>query len=446
MTIHWTTEHVSALSPDSGSLKNGRALAVASKWQMLGQADGILWGEIKGSGSTPYQTCIEQATPSFKCSCPSRKFPCKHGLGLALIFTTQPDALKQTEYPAWVAEWVNKRQQRVEKQTQKASDAPVDEATLKKREQAQEKRQAARNDKVSTGVSELQTWLYDQVRQGLSQSVMDHRPWEKMAARMIDAQAPALAQRLQRCSEARFSGGAWQEKLLREVSRLHLLLEAYARKESLSSELQADIAAHIGETTKQAELLTQDGITDDWLVLGQSLEEREAMRTQRTWLYGVQHQRYALLLDFAIANQAMTLRPPLGSCFNAELVFYASTWAVRALVKKDNGAVAVTPEISSFIPIESALFAFQSQLAQSPWLSSYPWALSEVIPVRQNEQWLLVDNALTALPLRINETQGWHLLAVSGGQPVNIFGEWDGETLLPLAVFSEQVGGNVERV
>lgn len=433
---HWTTEHISTLAPDSSSLKNGRALAVVGKWQTLGQADGILWGEIKGSGSSPYQTCIEQATPSFKCSCPSRKFPCKHGLGLALIFTTQPDALNQTDYPAWVVEWLNKRAQ---KQTQKVSDKPLDEATVKKREQAQEKRRAARDDKVSTGVSELQSWLYDQVRQGLSQSVTDHRPWEKMAARMIDAQAPGLAQRLLRCSEARFAGDNWQEKLLHEVARLHLLLAAYQHHESLSPDLQADIAMHIGETTNKAELLQQDGITDNWLVLGQALEERDAMRTQRTWLYGIQQKRYALLLDFAVANQTMTLRPAIGSGFNAELVFYPNSWQVRTLVKSDQSAVETEPQFAAFVSIESALQAFQTQLAQSPWLNQYPFALSEVAPVCQDQRWLLVDNALMVLPLRINATQGWHLLALSGGQPVNIFGEWDGDSLLPLAVFTDTV-------
>lgn len=440
MTINWTTEHISTLAPDSGSLKNGRVLAIASKWQNLGQANGILWGEIKGSGSNPYQTCIEQATPSFKCSCPSRKFPCKHGLGLALIFTTQPDALNQTEYPAWVAEWLNKREQRAQKQSQKASDEPVDEATLKKRAQAQEKRQAARTDKVSTGVSELQTWLYDQVRQGLSQSVMDHRPWEKMAARMIDAQAPGLAQRLQRCCEARFAGDNWQEKTVQEVARLHLLLTAYQHRDSLSPALQADIAAQIGETTNKADLLTQDGITDNWLVLGQAVEERENMRTQRTWLYGIQQKRYALLLDFAVANQAMTLRPPVGCCFHAELVFYPNTWQIRALVKSENNALSTLPESSTFVSIESALLAFQTQLAQSPWLNSYPFALSRVIPVQQNGRWFIVSDTMqTLLPLKIPESKGWHLLAASGGQPVNLFGEWDGESLLPLAVFTDTV-------
>lgn len=437
MTTHWTTEHISALSPDSASLKNGRALAVASKWQTLGQSDTILWGEIKGSGSKPYQTCIEQTTPSFKCSCPSRKFPCKHGLGLALVFATQPDALSHTEFPDWVAEWVNKREQRVQKQTQKVSDVPVDEATLKKREQAQQKRRAARDDKVNAGVTELQTWLYDQVRQGLSQSVLDNRAWDKIAARMIDAQAPALARRLQRCAEARFSGGAWQEKLLSEVAQLHLLLTAYQQRESLSPDLQADIAMYIGETSNKTELLEQDGVTDDWLVLGQAIEEQDAMRIQRTWLVGTQQARYALLLDFSVANQAMTLRPPVGSVVNAELVFYAGSCASRALLKQDNGAVSVAPDLSMFVSIPSALQAFHSQLAQSPWLNQYPCAVNAVIPVRQDKQWSLVDSDLMTLPLKITEPQGWYLLALSGGHPVNVFGEWNGETLLPLTVFTD---------
>ena len=440
---HWTAEHVSTLAPDPASLKNGRALAVVSKWQSLGQADGILWGEIKGSGSNPYQTCIEQATPSFKCSCPSRKFPCKHGLGLALIFATQPDALTQTEFPAWVAEWVNKRAQ---KQTPKVSDTSVDEATLKKRQQAQQKRQSAHEDKVSTGVAELQIWLCDQVRQGLSQSILDSKAWDKMAARMIDAQAPALARRLQRCSEARFSGDAWQEKLLSEVAHLHLLLAAYQRRETLPADIQADIAQHIGETSNKAELLTQDGISDDWLVLGQEIEEQDAIRIQRTWLFGAQQKRYALLLDFAVANQTMTLRPAVGSIINAELVFYAGSWAVRALLKQDNGAVTSAHNASPFFSITTVLHNFQTQLALSPWLSQYPCAVNAVIPVRHNEHWLLVDTDLTVLPLKITEAQGWHLLAVSGGHAVNIFGEWDGESLLPLTVFSKLFGGNVERV
>lgn len=441
MMPHWTTEHVNAFAPDSSSLKNGQSLAIASKWQTLGQKDGILWGEIKGSGSKPYQTCIEQATPSFKCSCPSRKFPCKHGLGLAFIYVAQADALKTADYPDWVAEWLNKREQSAQRKVEK-NEQPVDAATLKKREQAQQKRQSAREDKISAGVGELQTWLYDRVRQGLSAAAEDTRLWDKMAARMIDAQAAGLAQRLQYCSTLRFRVPNWQEKLLREVARLHLLLEAYQRRDTLPENLQADIAMHIGETSNKAELLEKTGITDNWQVVGQAQEEKDTLRIQRTWLYGKQQNRYALLLDFAIANQAMTLRPPLGSCFNAELVFYPNSYEIRALIKQDNSQLtesAVCAELVEapcrFMTVSNALTAFHTQLTHSPWLNQYPFSLTNVIPIYQNGLWLLVDNETrTTLPLNVTEAKGWHLLTLSGGHPINIFAEWDGEALTPLAV------------
>ncbi|MCB1639563.1 MAG: SWIM zinc finger family protein, partial [Thiothrix sp.] len=92
MTI-WTTEHVAALAPDAASLKAGEKLGQPQRWQTLGQADGVVWGEIRGSGKNPYQTIIVPAEPVFKCSCPSRKFPCKHGLGLALVLAASPDTL-----------------------------------------------------------------------------------------------------------------------------------------------------------------------------------------------------------------------------------------------------------------------------------------------------------------------------------------------------------------
>ena len=43
--------------------------------------------------------------------------------------------------------------------------------------------------------------------------------------------------------------------------------------------------------------------------------------------------------------------------------------------------------------------------------------------------WLTADRA---------RTYGWLLLALTGGQPVNLFGEWDGDALLALSAWQEQ--------
>ena len=80
----WTPEQIVALAPDAGSVKAGRELATARKWVSLGRSEQAVWGECQGSGAKPYQTKIDLSEPAFQCSCPSRKFPCKHALGLLL--------------------------------------------------------------------------------------------------------------------------------------------------------------------------------------------------------------------------------------------------------------------------------------------------------------------------------------------------------------------------
>jgi hypothetical protein len=42
------------------------------------------------------------------------------------------------------------------------------------------------------------------------------------------------------------------------------------------------------------------------------------------------------------------------------------------------------------------------------------------------------------LPISTRFEQNWNLLALSGGQPMTVFGEWDGETLLPLGAMAEK--------
>ena len=50
----------------------------------------------------------------------------------------------------------------------------------------------------------------------------------------------------------------------------------------------------------------------------------------------------------------------------------------------------------------------------------------------------------TALPLNINEERSWQLMALSGGLPINLFAEWDGEILNPLSL--NQANTDIERI
>ena len=74
---------VEELAPDQGSLAAAKKLLKPSSWPTLAQdGSGLLWGECQGSGATPYRIAVTEADAGYKCSCPSRKFPCKHSLAM----------------------------------------------------------------------------------------------------------------------------------------------------------------------------------------------------------------------------------------------------------------------------------------------------------------------------------------------------------------------------
>ena len=90
MPLALSTDQVLALAPDTSSVAAAKKLAKPGAWRNLGQSESALWGECQGSAL--YQTEVALSDLATKCSCPSRKFPCKHALGLLLIAAASPAA------------------------------------------------------------------------------------------------------------------------------------------------------------------------------------------------------------------------------------------------------------------------------------------------------------------------------------------------------------------
>jgi len=100
-----TQAKVLSYSPDEANSKNALALANRSKWEHVGAFDGdegeVVWGEIKGSDGTIYHTRVGVDDFNFRCSCPSRKRPCKHALALGVLRADDPSVFKDAP-PDWV--------------------------------------------------------------------------------------------------------------------------------------------------------------------------------------------------------------------------------------------------------------------------------------------------------------------------------------------------------
>src|SRR5919107_2222895 len=95
-----SVEGIAALAPDPKVAAAGRKLGVPRSWDSPGRADGALWGECKGSAV--YQVRVDLSDLAVKCSCPSRKQPCKHAIGL--LFLSLGAIPSETSSTAWVTD------------------------------------------------------------------------------------------------------------------------------------------------------------------------------------------------------------------------------------------------------------------------------------------------------------------------------------------------------
>ncbi|MFE1598947.1 SWIM zinc finger family protein [Methylobacterium sp. ID0610] len=185
-----TTAQILDLAPDAPSRKAGQDQAKPAKWSGLGRTGTVIWGEIKGSGASPYRTVADLSGPASKCTCPSPKFPCKHALGLMLVDAAS--SLPAGEPPDWAAAWSRGREARAAAAETRAREPakPVDE-------KAQAKRRQAREDRVSAALDELDLWLRDLMRRGLATARGEPDAfWDRMAGRLVDGQAAGLARRV----------------------------------------------------------------------------------------------------------------------------------------------------------------------------------------------------------------------------------------------------------
>ncbi|HKT36964.1 MAG TPA: SWIM zinc finger family protein [Ktedonobacterales bacterium] len=439
----FTSEQALALAPDSASASSGRKLANTRHWKSLGRNADALWGECQGSGKDPYKVEVDLATLSVKCSCPSRKFPCKHGLGLMLIFAAKASDVAEAEPPQWVADWLAKRHTRAEKHTAEETLSPEANAA---KEQAREKGKARRAEKreklVADGVAGLNLWLEDLMRNGLA--AVETQPesfWEIQAARMTDAQAPGIAGRLRTMATLPGSAPDWPDRLISDLGRVTLLTRAYAQLDALDPALREDVRHLVGWSYNTVDLETQgERISDDWAFLGQWVEDQDRGQVQYTWLRGRSTGRTALIAQFALPGKPFAELLMPGVSQRAELGFWPGASPHRASLLTRQGDVhSLTGPLPGAAAIEPFLESVAESLARQPWQERFLAVLSQVTPHYDANAniWRVRDANGAALPLTAGEH--WLLMAISGGRPIDVAGEWDGRQARPLGALSDGV-------
>ncbi|MEU1308742.1 SWIM zinc finger family protein [Streptomyces cinnamoneus] len=458
----WTAEQVLALAPDAASCKAGTKLATAGPWSGAGtdgggRADGgagAVWGECKGSGSTPYRTVVDlagQDGPGFHCSCPSRKFPCKHALGLLLLWAEGEAVVPSAAGapPDWAGRWLERRRQRAERA---ADGAPAAAERTPANAEAARRRAERRAQRIAAGATELEQRLADLLRGGLATvEGAGYGQWDETAARMVDAQAPGLAAQVRELAAAAGSGAGmeWASRLLEECALLHTLNQGFLRVDRLPEPLAATVRARVGITSDAGALLASaPPARDHWLVLAQRDSDDGRLITRRIWLHGRSTGRMALLLSYGAAGRAPELSLPVGLAVDADLVFHPSARPLRAVLGTRHGAPAPCPEPPPGGDTTAALRTYGEALRDDPWLEAWPVVLSAVVPVpgADGRGWQVADadgaSALPVDPRCEGDSAGlWRLAAISGGGPVRVFGECGHRGFTPLAAWAPDAVG-----
>lgn len=450
-------ELIETLAPDQSSLNAAKKLLSPKKWPLLESDDAFLWGHCQGSGSTPYQVVYCVADRGYKCSCPSRKFPCKHVLALMWLRADQVDLFASGDAPPWIAEWMGRRRPQQAANAADGEDnrgaaastkslglAAASQETKKPKDPAAAERARVRNARkreaaIADGLDELDTWLTDQLEQGvIGFSSRSISACDTISRRLYDAKAPALGVRLAALAQGVHG---WPEpdrpeRLIAEFGELHLIAEAYRRQADLSPELRADVRRAIGWTTTREELLADasaERASGQWIVgCTRSEVQVDRIKRQETWLVGLSEgnlDRRAVLVDYAPASAGASASPyRVGDVLAGELTYYPSAAPMRAQLSGDQGGVSSTaPDRSGLgLSLASALASIDEERARLPWLETTSiWAHDLQVSFDQaGRAWVHDGSGERALPIVAPDVE--EILPLAGLAPLTGHLLWDG--------------------
>lgn len=417
---------VEALSPDQASLKAAAKLMKPGKWPLRAQnaQAGLIWGECQGSGANPYRVIADVNDHGYKCTCPSRKFPCKHSLALMWMYADSATDFTALDTPEWVTDWLGRRRKAAgaaprsgnmpdaPKNLVAAQETEPEEATdpkvLARRAEAARKRAADTERTIRDGLDELEQWIADQLRLGLSGFLQEFTErCRRIAARLVDAKAAALASRVDEMP-ARLMVLPGEERIdaaVSELGKLVLLARAW-RAAPDNPEIRRAVAS---SENREEVLANPDAprIHSTWEVLGEHIEtRRDGLVSQSTWLLDLKSTtpRFALLLDFFPASAGRRSSAfTSGERFDAELVFYPAARPLRALIAERGPAADEFNDAPwpGFGDLGDPLCLFADALDAAPWTLAAPIVLpaGRVCTQKSGDLWWRSLDGASGLPI-----------------------------------------------
>ena len=411
-------EKIEAMAPDQASLAAARKLLKPAVWPALfANGDGLVWGECQGSGATPYRVCASEADGGYKCTCPSRKFPCKHSLALMWMRAEGKTAFAAGQPPEWVLDWMKRRRSAAGGTAGPASDSvpvespvksiaqaltveeePADPKAEARAAAAREKNRREREEAILAGLDDLDLWLEDQTAAGLAGfATRAGAACRLISQRLVDAKASRLAARAEAMPGRLFALPESQRgpAAVEELGQLHLLAAAYRRQDELPPALRADVRREIGWVQSRDALLADESAirATGRLRVVATLSEVQPDRLRRleTWLWregAAEGPRFAVLIDYVPVATGPGRSPySIGERLDGTVVYYPSPVPLRAQLDAVKVAAHACAEPLAFDDnLAGQLEAYEQALSAKPWLGAWPIAFRHACMRRNGER------------------------------------------------------------
>lgn len=219
-----TQELVRSLAPNSAAIANAEKIRSRSDFLSLHKTsdETLIFGECQGSGKSPYFTSADfmGSEPVFRCSCPSRQFPCKHALALMLEWLSGKQ-FETAEIPPDIAE----KRQKAAKRAEKAASP----SAAKK----QNKSAAAKKlQKQLEGLDLAESFVKDMLTRGVySTNSAAAEQYRDLSKQLGDHWLPGLQEIMDRIvASVQFLNDSPSDKSMRYITSLLIRLAATIKK------------------------------------------------------------------------------------------------------------------------------------------------------------------------------------------------------------------------
>ncbi len=382
-----TRSAIEAMAPDQSALTAAATLLKPAQWPLRARSGGLIWGECQGSGANPYRVAADLEDRGSKCTCPSRKFPCKHVLALMWVYVEDSAAFPIGELPDWVNDWLRRRRKGAAQlaaagdgksleAAQALAPSTLDPEAEARKKVASQKRAEETRRSVYAATEDVDVWIADQLRTGLTGflGALGER-CRRIAARLVDAKAAALAGRIDEMPSRLLAlpGEERVDAAIAELGKLALLVRAW-RAAPNDADLRRDV---LNAETRDEVLASPRALraVSLWEVLGERVStRRDGLVSQATWLMSLNPHRFAVLLDFFPASAGRRGGAFVsGERFEAELAFYPARAPLRAVIARRGESVDAKegwPEAPA-----DPFAEYAERLLQTPWRIETPLLL-----------------------------------------------------------------------